>query len=91
MRGAGANGVLEHDDKLRRMVRAFETELRSVQPVADLIKHDLIDEYRLMVFPIVLGPGKRLFEDPIDGIALQLVDMQPAGETLVLTYTPAAA
>jgi dihydrofolate reductase len=62
----------------------------SGQLVADLIKHDLIDEYRLMVFPIVLGPGKRLFEDPIDGIALELVDMQPAGETLILTYTPAA-
>jgi hypothetical protein len=34
--------------------------------------------------------GKRLFEDPIDRITLQLVDMQPAGETLILTYTPAA-
>jgi dihydrofolate reductase len=63
----------------------------SGQLVAELIKHDLIDEYRLMVFPIVLGPGKRLFEESVDDIALELVDMQPAGETVILTYTPAAA
>jgi dihydrofolate reductase len=61
----------------------------SGQLVAELIKHDLIDEYRLMVFPIVLGPGKRLFEEPTEGIALDLVEMQRAGETLILTYTPA--
>jgi hypothetical protein len=36
MRGAGANGVLEHDDKLRRMVRAFETELRRLEATSKL-------------------------------------------------------
>ena len=39
-----------------------------------LIKHDLIDEYRLMVFPMVLGSGKRLFHDTTDVTHLELVD-----------------
>jgi dihydrofolate reductase len=43
-----------------------------------LIKHDLIDEYRLMVFPVMLGSGKRLFHDTTDITHLQLVDTSAA-------------
>lgn len=39
-----------------------------------LIKYDLVDEYRLMVFPVLLGSGKRLFRDASDTIHLQVVD-----------------
>ena len=55
-----------------------------------LIKHDVIDEYRLMVFPVVLGSGKRLFRDATDITHLQLVDTRTfeSGAT-VLTYRPA--
>jgi class 3 adenylate cyclase/dihydrofolate reductase len=55
-----------------------------------LIKHDLIDEYRLMVFPVVLGSGKRLFRDATDITHVQLVDTRTfeSGVT-VLTYRPA--
>jgi class 3 adenylate cyclase len=54
-----------------------------------LIKHDLIDEYRLMVFPVVLGSGKRLFRDATDVTHLELVDTRTfeTGVT-VLTYRP---
>ena len=52
-------------------------------------KTDLIDEYRLMVFPIVLGSGKRLFRDGIDPKTLQLVDAKPFKTgVVVLTYQP---
>jgi class 3 adenylate cyclase len=55
-----------------------------------LIPHNLIDEYRLMVFPVVLGSGKRLFRDATDITHLQLVDTRTfeSGVT-VLTYRPA--
>ena len=62
----------------------------SVQLVQMLVEHDLVDEYRLMVFPTVLGAGKRLFGKTSDAVALRLVDAKPAGETLILIYEPSA-
>jgi len=49
--------------------------------------HDLIDEYRLMVFPIVVGKGKRLFGDVGETRALRLVDTKPVGPDGVLILT----
>jgi len=60
----------------------------SAQLVQTLVENDLVDEYRLMVFPVVLGDGKRLFMKTSDSNALRLVDSKPAGETLILTYQP---
>jgi dihydrofolate reductase len=62
----------------------------SVQLVRTLMEHDLVDEYRLMVFPTVLGAGKRLFGETGEAVALRLVDAKPAGETLILIYEPGA-
>jgi dihydrofolate reductase len=62
----------------------------SVRLVQTLMEDDLIDEYRLMVFPTVLGAGKRLFGETSDAAALRLVEAKPAGETLILIYEPAA-
>jgi dihydrofolate reductase len=61
----------------------------SVQLVRTLMENDLVDEYRMMVFPVVLGGGKRLFAEGVDPAALRLVDSRPAGETLILIYEPA--
>ena len=61
----------------------------SAQLVRELAEHDLVDEYRLMVFPVVLGRGKRLFLETSDATPVRLVDSKPAGECLILTYRPA--
>jgi dihydrofolate reductase len=51
--------------------------------------HGLVDEYRLMIYPIVLGAGKRLFKDTAAGTALRLVDSRKAGpDVILLTYRP---
>jgi dihydrofolate reductase len=60
--------------------------------VNSLKAHDLIDEYRLMLFPIVLGSGMRLFDDALDATTLTLADIQRfASGTVVLTYRVARA
>ena len=60
----------------------------SVRLVGALVERDLVDEYRLMVFPTVLGEGKKLFDGTPEPRSLKLVDSRPAGETLILTYEP---
>jgi dihydrofolate reductase len=62
----------------------------SAQLVRSLAKDDLVDEYRLMVFPIVLGTGKRLFGEGIPHTELHLLDSTPLGPdgVFVLTYAP---
>jgi dihydrofolate reductase len=62
----------------------------SADLVNTLMKHGLVDEYRLMVFPIVLGSGKRLFGDGLDTTVLELVDTKAFDSgVVVLTYRPA--
>jgi dihydrofolate reductase len=55
-----------------------------------LIRHGLVDEYRLWVFPLVLGSGKRLFADGTIPAALRLVDSKVSATGVVMgTYEPA--
>lgn len=58
--------------------------------VDTLMQNDLVDEYRLMVFPVILGSGKRLFRDGTDRSALRLVEAKPVGSdgVLILVYRP---
>jgi dihydrofolate reductase len=52
-----------------------------------LIEHDLVDELRLVVFPVVLGTGQRLFGETADKKAMRLLDARTIGDGLVyLTY-----
>jgi dihydrofolate reductase len=62
----------------------------SVQLAQALIAHDLVDELRLMVFPVILGDGKRLFADPGEKKALRLVDSKVVGDgVMILVYAAA--
>jgi dihydrofolate reductase len=64
--------------------------LGSGELVQTLIEHDLVDEYFLAVFPILLGNGKRLFRDSDRAIRLTLADSKPTSTGgVMLTYRPA--
>jgi dihydrofolate reductase len=58
--------------------------------VDELVEQGLVDEFRLMVFPTVLGKGKQLFGDTGATKALELVESRPVGPdgVLVLIYRP---
>jgi dihydrofolate reductase len=61
----------------------------SAQLVQALLERDLVDELRLMVFPIVLGSGKRLFGETGDKKPLRLVDSKMVGDGVaILVYRP---
>ena len=58
--------------------------------VQTLLEHDLVDELRLMVFPVVLGSGKRLFGETSDKKPLRLVDSKIVGDGVtILIFQPA--
>jgi dihydrofolate reductase len=61
----------------------------SAQLVHTLTEHGLVDEYRLMVYPIVLGSGKRVFDDLPDAVTLTLDEVINLSEGVqALTYHP---
>lgn len=77
--------------KLRTSQSGYMQVMGSASLARDLIRNDLIDEYRLMIEPIVLGGGKKLFPD--DGVArpLELVDStRSATGVQICIYRPAA-
>jgi dihydrofolate reductase len=73
--------------KLKQEVDGVILVAGSAQLVQGLLEHDLVDELRLMVFPVVLGSGKRLFGETADKKALKLTDSKTVGDGIaILTY-----
>ncbi len=63
----------------------------SARLVQALIEHELVDELRLMVFPVLLGTGKPLFGETSEKRSLRLTKSQAVGDGIaILTYEPAA-
>jgi dihydrofolate reductase len=84
--------VAEEVSKLRQEVDGDIVVHGSAQLVQALVEHGLVDELRLMVFPVVLGAGKRLFGETSDKRRLRLADSKMVGDGVaILTYEPAAA
>ena len=84
--------VVEEVSKLKQEQGGNIVVHGSPQLAQTLIEHDLVDEYRLMVFPVVLGSGKRLFGETSDKKSLRLVDSKVVGDGVaILVYQPAGA
>jgi dihydrofolate reductase len=78
--------------KLHREIDGVILVAGSAQLVQGLLERDLVDELRLMVFPVLLGEGKRLFGDVSEKKPLRLTDSGTLGDGIaLLTYVPAAA
>jgi len=82
--------VAEEVSKLKQEVDGNILVAGSAQLVQALIEHDLVDELRLMVYPVVLGSGKRLFGKTSDKKALRLADSKVVGDGVqILVYESA--
>ena len=79
--------VVDEVSKLRHELDGEIVVLGSAQLARTLIEHDLVDELRLMIYPVVLGAGARLFGTTSDQKPVHLVDTQRVGDGIaVLTY-----
>jgi dihydrofolate reductase len=79
--------VVNEVSKLKHELGGAIVVLASFQLVRTLIEHDLVDELRLKIFPVVLGAGERLFGETSDKKSVRLVDSRALDDGLAyLTY-----
>ncbi|MCD2440682.1 dihydrofolate reductase family protein [Agromyces sp. SYSU K20354] len=75
-------------DEVTRLKRDIDGEISvpgSIRLAQSLIAHDLVDEIRLMSFPVILGHGRRLWSDTPDKSAWELVDATTYGDGVLVT------
>jgi dihydrofolate reductase len=81
--------VVHEVSKLKQELTGDIVIPASFQLVHTLMEHDLVDELRLKIFPVVLGTGERLFGQTSDKKPMRLVDIQTIeGSIPCLTYQP---
>jgi dihydrofolate reductase len=79
--------VVDEVSKLKQELNGEIVIAGSFQLLRTLMEHDLVDELRLKIFPVVLGAGERLFGETSDKKPLRLVDIQTLGDGIAyLTY-----
>jgi len=79
--------VVTEVSKLRQELDGDIVVYGSTRLVHTLMEHDLVDELRLTVYPVVLGSGERLFGETSDKIPMRLISTQTVGDSLaLLTY-----
>jgi dihydrofolate reductase len=82
-----AGDVVSEVSKLKQQLDGEIVIPGSYQLGRTLIEHDLVDELRLVVFPVALGAGERLFGENAEQKAMRLIDAKTIGENLAfLTY-----
>ena len=82
------SNVVEEVSKLKNQSGGDILVAGSITLIRTLMEHDLVDEYRLLTYPIVLGKGKRLFTDGM-AASLKLRESKPMGSGVVLLqYEP---
>jgi dihydrofolate reductase len=82
-----AGDVVNEVSKLKQELDGDIVVYASTQLVHSLMEHDLVDELRLMIYPVVLGAGERLFGETSNMKPMRLLDTRPVGDGLVLlTY-----
>ncbi len=81
--------VVTEVSKLKQELDGEIVVFGSGQLARTLLEHDLVDELRLMIYPVVLGAGARLFGETSDKTPVRLVDTQTVGDGIaILTYEP---
>ena len=81
-----AGDVVEEVSRLKRELDGEIVVPASIQLVRTLLEHDLVHELRLLVYPVVLGAGERLFGETSDEKPLRLVDTRTVDDLALLTY-----
>jgi dihydrofolate reductase len=70
--------------ELKKRVKGNIVVHGSARLVQTLLEHDLVDELRLMVYPVILGSGKRLFGDTTDKKSLKLKESRTVGDGVAI-------
>ena len=84
--------VVNEVSKLKHELNGEIVVYGSIQLVRMLIEQDLVDELRLMIYPVVLGAGERLFGETSETKPMRLVDTRTVGDGVAfLTYDPVRA
>src|SRR5881396_762041 len=84
--------VIEEITKVKKKLKGNIVVHGSAQLVHALVANDLIDELRLMVFPVILGSGKKLFDGMDEKKSMKLISSQTVGDGVgILIYEPKQA
>jgi len=81
-----AGDVMQEVSKLKQELDGEIVVAGSIRLVRTLMDHDLVDELRLMIYPVVLGAGERLFGETSDQRPVRLVETRTVDDLAYLTY-----
>ena len=81
-----AGDVIQEVSKLKEELDGEIVVAGSIRLVRTLMENDLVDELRLMIYPVMLGAGQRLFGETSDQRSVHLVETRTVDDLAYLTY-----